>query len=230
MIDLRFKPLPKWPGTLSQSRDAFKTTYSRTLDLLEYELGKLRATQIIIEAGFSLKQIGNTGWPLGKETPSYHPGVVLYFTGKNGAMRFPAGTYARWQANVHALALTLESLRAIDRYGVTHGEEQYRGFAAIAAPGAAQSMTAQVAAELVLKFARLTIPGNPERILKDKNEAEALIRIAKALVHPDRFGNAAYPEASAENWAALAVAIEVIKAYHKERFEADQQAKFVLNV
>lgn len=229
MIDLRFKPLPKWPGPLGARGDSFRASYPRTLDLLEYELVKLRATQIIIEAGFSLKQIANSGWPMGGQAPA-HAGVVLYFAGKNGAMRFPAGTYARWQANVHALALTLESLRAVDRYGVTHGQEQYRGFAAIAAPGAGQTMTAQAAAELVAKFAGQTHPEHPSLILDQKGHAEDLIREAKTMVHPDRFGNKSYPYAGADNWAALAVAIEVLKAHHRERHEAEREAKFTLNV
>lgn len=56
MIDLRFRPLKHWPKDqlkLARARDAFKTGWLQTLDNLEHELKKLRATQIIVEAGFS---------------------------------------------------------------------------------------------------------------------------------------------------------------------------------
>lgn len=103
-------------------------SYAKTLDLLEFELSKLFARSITVEAGFKLDQIRNDGWPLSKAFPR-HPGVVLYFKNRQGQdLRFPSGHYSTYEANLHAIALTLESLRAIDRYGVTLGHQQYIGF------------------------------------------------------------------------------------------------------
>lgn len=42
MIDLRFRPLPEWkePAELAKVRSQFRATYSKTLELLEFELKK----------------------------------------------------------------------------------------------------------------------------------------------------------------------------------------------
>jgi hypothetical protein len=49
--------------------------------------------------------------------------------------RLPAGGGLGWRENVRGIALTLEALRAVDRYGAVHTDEQYQGFRAIdAAP------------------------------------------------------------------------------------------------
>jgi len=135
MIDARFRPLPKWPEPrpLQMRTSQFKSTYAKTLNVLEYELGKLDARNIVIEAGFALADIRNDGWPRGKVRPT-HPGIILYFDGADGTMRFPCGTYSDFDSNMHAIALTLANLRAIDRYGVTMGHEQYQGFKQLAAP------------------------------------------------------------------------------------------------
>jgi len=71
-----------------------------------------------------------------------HPGVAISFTSRFGPLRYATDAYERWyshgldgwQANVRAIALALEALRAVDRYGVTRRGEQYTGWRAIAAP------------------------------------------------------------------------------------------------
>lgn len=46
---------------------------------------------------------------------------------------FATDAYPHWQANVRAIALGLEALRKVDRYGITSRGEQYRGFQPITA-------------------------------------------------------------------------------------------------
>jgi hypothetical protein len=182
MIDARFRPLPKWTETrpLRLSRSPFKKTYAKALDLLEFELGKLQARNIVIEAGFALPDIRNDGWPRSGAKPS-HPGVILYFDGKNGAMRFPCGTYQSFENNLYAIALTLENLRAIDRYGVTMGHEQYQGFRQLAAP----ELSPEAAARTIEKRSGISYYS----IL----ESEAVFRAAEKQAlyntHSDRGGN-----------------------------------------
>ena len=148
MLDARFRPLLKWTRkpALAYVNSQFKTAYNRTLDLLEHELGKLDARDVLIEAGFSLDKIRNDGWPYAGSRPD-HPGVVLYFKTPDGAMEFPCGTYGLFEANIHAIALTLENLRAIDRHGVTLGHQQYAGFLAL--PPAPKEWTVDQAAEFI---------------------------------------------------------------------------------
>ena len=51
-------------------------------------------------------------------------------------MSYPCDKYSNWQANLRAIALSLEALRAEDRYGVTRRAEQYKGWAKLLPPNA----------------------------------------------------------------------------------------------
>lgn len=184
MLDARFKALPKWDRTPAiEARQAhFKTPYNKTLDKLEYEIEKLDGREIRIEAGYRIDQIRNDGWPRGGVTPA-HPGVVLYFESRDGALCFPCGTYSRMEDNLHAIALTLENLRAVDRYGVTLRHQQYIGFAALPAPQT--SGTLEQAAALLAEIA-----GVPARDMIQSREAyRGAYRVVAARLHPDSGGD-----------------------------------------
>jgi hypothetical protein len=183
MLDARFRPLPKWmrKPDLGWERPRFRTAYNKALDALEYELDKLYARDVFIEAGFQLGQLRNDGWPRGGQKPT-HPGIVLYFTTQDGAMEFPCGTYENFEANLYAIALTLENLRAIDRYGVTLGHQQYRGFMAIEA--APKQLTVEQAVEFVALAS-----GLPSRDVFSSAEAyRGAYRAAARRLHPDVAG------------------------------------------
>ena len=129
MIDLRFVPLTKWPGEPTKERKnaPFRSSYTKTLDLLEFELGKIDARQIVIEAFYSLDQIRNDGWPRGNQNPR-DPGVILSFKKPEGPrflkdgkwyvnivpLSFPCDTYFYIEHNIHAIALSLAALRAVE--------------------------------------------------------------------------------------------------------------------
>jgi hypothetical protein len=184
MIDARFRPLPKWnrKPDLRSRQAQFKTPYNRTLDLLESELRHLKAKNIVIEAGYGLDQIRNDGWPRGGTSPS-HPGAILYFDSADGALCFPCGTYSRIEHNIHAIALTLENLRAVDRYGVTLGHEQYRGFAALPAPP--KQMTVEDAARFIASNSAFS----DGVIIENANDYRLAYRQAAARLHPDVTGS-----------------------------------------
>jgi hypothetical protein len=206
MIDLRFKPLPKWqePRGLGERKAAFKMNYQKTLNLLEYELRKLDATGIIIEAGFESKDIRNDGWPRRDQIPK-HPGVVLYYNTPVGlaqSFRFPSGTYSTYEANVHAIALTLQSLRAIDRYGVTLGHQQYIGFM-LPAPSEG-SLTAEDAAKVV---SRISNAYGDIAILHNFDVYRQAYRAAAALSHPDVAG-------ASNEWNMLQSAKRILDLHH----------------
>jgi hypothetical protein len=208
MIDARFRALPKWQEKrgLQFRHPQFKSAYSKTLDKLEYELAKLDAKNIVIEAGFSMADIRNDGWPRGKSRPA-HPGVILYFTGKDGAMRFPCGTYSLFEANMHAIALTLENLRAIDRYGVTMGHEQYVGFKQIAAPAPVE-ISAEAAAREIAKHS----PPDYQSILRSVTTFETACLIAIKNTHTD--GN---PHRDPEQLREVLAAKAVLEVYFAQK-------------
>lgn len=178
MIGLRFVPIEKWRGVPTPAHKrkpgSFRASYANTLDLLEYELDKLRATNIVVEAFFSRHQLRNDGWPLSKAVPTA-PGLILSFTGKTGELSFPCDTYRTYDDNLRAIALALEALRAVDRYGVTQHAEQYKGWAKL--PPAPQSMRGADA----LAFLALYSEVKPI----DADTLDKAFRLAARKLHPD---------------------------------------------
>lgn len=208
MLEARFRPLPKWTESrkLTYARSPFKSPYVKTLDKLESELRILKARDVVIEAGFQAAQIRNDGWPRGKERPS-HPGVILYFTGKDGPLRFPCGTYGRYEDNLRAIALTLENLRAIDRYGVTLGHEQYQGFKALPAPkneiGTVEDAAAFLATQAGLDDDIAT------HLIEDPQAVREAYRMAAARLHPDKSAG------NVHLWHLLQTAVKLLDGARK---------------
>ena len=199
MINARFVPITDWPGPQTpryqQKNATFRASYVQTLDLLEDELAKLNATDILIQAYLTRDQIRNDGWPRGNAIPE-PAGIILTFevarNGKRLSMSFPCDTFNDWQDNLRAIAKSLEALRMVDRYGVTRNNEQYRGFTAI---GAGDPRAAALAF-----LAKMT--GWPEaQIASDPNGA---YRLAAAALHPDQGG-------THEGFVALARHMEALR-------------------
>jgi hypothetical protein len=59
--------------------------------------------------------------------------VTVAFDSKHGSLKYTADKFATWQENLRAIALGLEALRKVDRYGVTTRGEQYTGWKALPA-------------------------------------------------------------------------------------------------
>jgi len=154
MLNATFRPLTQWPPgprTETKKDGRFKATWVQTLDLLEHELGKLRAKDVVIqiEDPEGIKGIRNDG-SIRIVSRSYFrslSGIVLSFESPKGNISMPCDRYEFWQDNLRAIALSLEALRAVDRYGVTRGNEQYRGWAQL--PASNGKLTRQDAIELI---------------------------------------------------------------------------------
>ena len=184
MIDLRFVPLTAWPSQPTKYREhaRFRASYAKTLDLLEDELHKIHAKEITVQAFFALAQIRNDGWPYAKAVPSA-PGIILSFRTKDGALSFPCDRYHTIDDNLRAIALSLEALRAVDRYGVTKRAEQYAGWKQIEAPAANGFATAEDAAAFIIAQADSANPASS--IIRDAALRQNLYRQAARRLHPD---------------------------------------------
>lgn len=150
MIDVRFSPLPLWPYPSTENRrgrNTFKASWSDTLALLERELDWLDGAGVIIGAGFTGGDLRLDGWPKANDRPPAHPGIELSFDSIRGRLSYHTDVCEGWQSNVRSIALGLEALRAVDRYGITGeraapgGGRQYAGFAAIEAAPVVQLKT-----------------------------------------------------------------------------------------
>lgn len=184
MINARFVPVEVWPGkqtpSHAQKASPFQATYAKTLDLLETELSHLRAKDILIQAYFDRRDIRNDGWPRSSTRPKQN-GVIVTFERNKQTMSFPCDTFKGWEDNLRAIALALEALRKIDRYGVTRNNEQYRGFAQL--PPASDVSVARAGA---LAFFGKVTGWSESQITADIDGA---YRAAAAILHPDKGGN-----------------------------------------
>lgn len=178
-------PIGEWPGALTvrRQRSNFASTLSATMEVLRRELRQLGAQNARLQIAIDAAAFRLDGKPRATAKPE-HPGIILTLDSKHGPLSYPCDTYTTWQDNLRAIALALEALRKVDRYGVTRNGEQYRGFLALestAAPAGFANADAAYAWLLALVGAE-DLPGQPA--------AQMLIRKAKRITHPDVGGDA----------------------------------------
>jgi hypothetical protein len=139
MTPITFRPLKLWPQDFTQERkrSPFDSPWSATLDLLDHELFHLRAQSVVLEIALSEYDIRRDGLPRANARAPEHPGVILSFDSAHGSLCYLTDVFTDWQSNLRAIALGLESLRRVDRYGITKRGEQYTGWLALPAPRAA---------------------------------------------------------------------------------------------
>ena len=53
---------------------------------------------------------------------------MVAFESKHGPLKYATDVFDHWHANLRAIALGLEALRKVERYGITQRGEQYTGF------------------------------------------------------------------------------------------------------
>jgi hypothetical protein len=181
-LDLRFHPLTEWPAAATpvgqrKSKYTFRARWDSTLELLEIELGHLKAADVIISAGLRPEDIRMDGWPRSNAAEPRHPGVILSFASKHGPLRYLTDRYDGWKANVRAIALGLEALRAVDRYGITERGEQYVGWKAIPA-----STTSRADSKALL----FSVAGEASPSALDE---KTVYRKALIAAHPDHGGS-----------------------------------------
>lgn len=219
-MDIRFRSIDQWtyPSHEGRRRSAytFRASWSSTLELLGSELEKLNASDAVIECFLRPGDIRMDGFPRGDAKVPVHPGVAVHFDSDVGHLRYATDAYQTYQANIRAIALSLEALRAVDRYGATEGREQYRGFAALPPgtpmPAVGASMTLDEAAELVVVQGRHWLALTAEEIARGKASAisdesyrRELYADAIKSVHPDTAGGIGDPALLARLQAAKRV-------------------------
>lgn len=180
------EPIDRWPlpDTKPRKPAAFRVGYTDTVELLARELELVGARgavvmQVVTRNGAAdLRRDGL----LRSQAKIEHPGVRLSFESKHGPLTYAtdvfeyryAGQPPDWQANLRAIALGLEALRTVDRYGISKSGEQYRGWRAIEAAASEGPL------EVLARWA-----GRPAEAFADTAQ---LIRAARIGAHPDRHG------------------------------------------
>lgn len=184
-MEMTFRPLTTWPGAQTASRKAspFRAKYEDTLKLLDTELRKLGANSIVLQCAVDAEDVRLDGQLRASARPR-HPGVILSFHSRVGPLSYPCDSFRDWQDNLRAIALALEALRQVERYGVTKRNEQYRGWTQLPSPNSP-------AATIPLQEAGRTI-NNAAGATGKITAGNVRERIAEAIkrAHPDHGGKA----------------------------------------
>jgi hypothetical protein len=188
---LTLRPIQAWPGTMTADRDRRRSNFSApwrsTLDTLDRELWHLNAHTRVLQVAMREQDFRIDGMPRAN-AKAEHPGIILSFHAPDvGDLSYPCDTFTTWQDNLRAIALALEALRKVDRYGVTRRGEQYRGWKAIEDKATAlpAAMTVDQALAVLARFSGATVAE-----LEDRDELRAARRIAQRKTHPDVGGSA----------------------------------------
>lgn len=198
-------PLGPWTDPVTkprQSCSAFRATWSATIDLLEREASMLSTRLIRIDIDVREGDIRLDGL-LRADAKVTFPGVRVHLIGtKFGDLQYATDRYESrysgdrlksWQANIRAIALALEALRAVDRYGVSTRGEQYTGWKALPAGSGVAATSKRDAAEFLERLVVGDEGAGRERTVQQildggLPDAARLIREARAATHPDRNG------------------------------------------
>ncbi|MCT7361335.1 molecular chaperone DnaJ [Mycolicibacterium llatzerense] len=109
--------------------------------------------------------------------------MVLHIESSKGPLSYPCDKFTRWQDNLRAIALGLEALRKISRYGITPGDEQYAGWRAIPQQASGPAFTV-TSAEAYLR----SVAGEADEPSLGLETRAQVYRRARRNTHPDRNG------------------------------------------
>lgn len=178
---------PGWPRTPYRQNGPYRTELPAALKNLTDQIrllsGQTSAKSLVLSSNCTL----------GSHNPP-DPGVVAYFVWDGQQIAIPCDRWTTVQQNVQAIALTIESMRAMERHGAKHMiKAMFQGFVALPHATAGQRPWWQV---LGLPSASVTLAG-----------AESAWREAMKTTHPDVGGS--HEKAAALN-AAIAEARKVL--------------------
>lgn len=113
-----------WPKTHPSKRESghqFKQSLAGALAGLREEIRRLGGKNLVLSSNYSL----------GNEHPK-EPGVVAYFDYDEKPTAIPCDRWVRVEANVRAIALTIEAMRGMERWGAKHMiTAMFSGFTAL---------------------------------------------------------------------------------------------------
>lgn len=163
-----------WPRThwARRSHSPFKTTTEKAFNGLLAELGRLEARGVIISSNLKLR---NDGYPYANQPRHDDEGIAVYFTRRGKDYVLACDKYHKREDNLRALALTIEAIRGIERWGSSDlMERAFTGFAQLAAPTDVRQW-----------WEVLKVPADAHY-----SNVEAAYRRLRSQHHPDRGGDA----------------------------------------
>lgn len=191
-----FRPIASWTHGNGQPRtnSPFRVTEGKIQAGLKTELATLGVSRAVIQADIEESDLRIDGLP--RASARFRSGrVILSFTHPNaGPLSYPCGRFADLWANIRAITLTLQALRAVDRYGVTRGSEQYTGWKQLPPSGTAIVLadfaSVEDAARFLLRTAGASISmGDVDAVVRQADRLSMIYRLASKVTHPDAGGS-----------------------------------------
>lgn len=195
-MEIKIIPITNWVGKKNPSPrvSQFRATYSETLKILKFELEKAgihgdAQLQMFIRPD-DMRLDGN----MRASAKPYEQGVKLVFQRRAEkffderdqkwkwrlkTVSYPCDAFGDWQDNLRAIALSMEKLRAVERYGVFKYSNIMDRLALPAADGKASS--ADEAAQVISEFSGI----GAAEIVAYKIKFDDAYREAVKRVHPD---------------------------------------------
>lgn len=179
-----------WPRTEPHRREnpRFKTTLPAALDNLARQLKLMGGKKLVLSSNYTL----------GSNNPK-DPGVVAYFEWTDKphdfqpkfiAMSIPCDRWLRLEANVQAIALTIEAMRGMERWGAKHMiKAMFTGFKLLPAGngedwfsvlGVSSNASPETIKARYLELVKIHHPdtgGDHERFVKIQNAFETARRV-----------------------------------------------------
>ncbi|MGH3521970.1 MAG: hypothetical protein ACRDU4_03860, partial [Mycobacterium sp.] len=190
-----------WPyPDTTRERSPFTASWPKTRDALLREADHLGAGVVVIELDCSRRHLRADG-ELRADGRLHTGRIRVSMDTRHGALRYAVDRYddagLSWQANLRAVVLTLEALRAVERYGAVRDGQQYQGFRAIESSPAGRGGFAN--ADEALGWMREQVPE------VGAAEARYVYKTAARKLHPDVGG-------SPELWERLDAARQLLEA------------------
>jgi hypothetical protein len=197
-MEIKIIPITVWIGKKNKSSRSsqFRATYKDTLKILKFELEKAdiygdAQLQMFIHPA-DMRLDGN----MRANAKPYAPGVKLVFKRRADkfydedekkwkqrlkTVSYPCDAFDDWQDNLRAIALSMEALRKVERYGVFEYSDLMDRLALPSADG--KISTAEEAAQTLAKFAGYL--ESPQNILDSRALFLMMYRTAAGYTHPD---------------------------------------------
>lgn len=203
---LTFRPIKVWPEGWrepNRRRDPapFSASYSDTLEILDRELHQLGATSATLQVDATERDCRLDG-QLRADARVAHPGVILTIeTKRHGTLVYATDRFVSrgwsnrgggvsWKENLRAIALGLEALRKVERYGIADRGQQYAGYRELPSGiELGRAMTIDEAARLLCDATMEEIGEDPTDIERVIGVAQSLWREAAKTHHPDVGGD-----------------------------------------
>lgn len=163
-----------------RERSKFEASFARSRDevvrQVQLLVGRYSKSNLIISTNIALRR---DGLPLANQRQPDDPGVAIYFTYRKKQVCFACDRWQKVEDNMHAIALTIDALRGINRWGTGDMvEAAFRGFEALPAPGQSSAQPWRSV---------LGLPPGPV----SRGAIDDAYRIARSRSHPDKGGTPA---------------------------------------